>query len=79
MPIESDRIRHIDVYGKKKPCELFQNLLCSKEETSIDHVNYFFAQLKKKSASVKSTTGQLSEVAHGKDEARVKLLTIRND
>ncbi|XP_009772253.1 NAC domain-containing protein 78-like [Nicotiana tabacum] len=46
MPIESDRIRHIDVYGNKKPCELFQDLL---GETSTDHVNYIFTQLKKKS------------------------------
>ncbi|XP_009607153.1 NAC domain containing protein 50-like [Nicotiana tabacum] len=54
MPIETDRIGHIDVYGNKKPCELFQDLLCSKEETSNDHVNYFFTQLKKKSASGKN-------------------------
>ncbi|KAJ8564636.1 hypothetical protein K7X08_001096 [Anisodus acutangulus] len=43
-PIECNHIRHIDLYGNKKPCELFEDLL-----SSVDHVNYFFTQLKKKS------------------------------
>ncbi|XP_060177759.1 NAC domain-containing protein 1-like [Lycium barbarum] len=53
-PIECRHIQHIDLYGNKKPCELFYDLLCSEGKTSSDHVNYFFTQLKKKSVHSKN-------------------------
>ncbi|XP_059310164.1 NAC domain-containing protein 1-like [Lycium ferocissimum] len=53
-PIGCDDIRYIDLYGNKKPCELFDDLLCSEGKTSSDHVNYFFTRLKKKSVHSKN-------------------------
>ncbi|MCD7452022.1 hypothetical protein HAX54_014716 [Datura stramonium] len=47
VPIQCHRIRFVELYGNKKPSELFQ--------TSSDHVlNYFFTQLKKKTGNGKN-------------------------
>ncbi|XP_055802374.1 uncharacterized protein LOC129871479 [Solanum dulcamara] len=53
MPIEFNDITYIDLYGNKKPSELFHELLGS-EGKDNDHVNYFFTELKKKSAKGKN-------------------------
>ncbi|KAL3339255.1 hypothetical protein AABB24_028077, partial [Solanum stoloniferum] len=47
MPIEYNDIPYINLYGNKEQGELFQN-------SSNDHVNYFFIQLKRKTIKGKN-------------------------
>ncbi|KAK4343707.1 hypothetical protein RND71_036801 [Anisodus tanguticus] len=46
IPIQCNQIRFVNLYGNKKPSELF--------DTTTDHVNYFFTQLKKKTGKGKN-------------------------
>lgn len=46
--IQNDHIRQVDLYGNKKPCDIFYDL-CSEGE--MMDMNYVFTQLKRKSAS----------------------------
>ncbi|KAM3233087.1 hypothetical protein P3L10_018446 [Capsicum annuum] len=50
-PIECDNIRMLDLYGNKKPCDIFDDLSPDGEFTDV---NYLFTQLTKKSTGGKN-------------------------
>ncbi|PHT45693.1 hypothetical protein CQW23_14851 [Capsicum baccatum] len=50
-PIEGDHIRMLDLYGNKKPCDIFDDLSPDGEFTDV---NYLFTQLMKKSTGGKN-------------------------
>ncbi|PHT45689.1 hypothetical protein CQW23_14847 [Capsicum baccatum] len=50
-PIECDHIRMLDLYGNKKPCDIFDDLSPDGEFTDV---NYLFTHLTKKSTGGKN-------------------------
>ncbi|KAM3285355.1 NAC domain-containing protein 2-like [Capsicum chacoense] len=67
MPIECHDIRHIDLYGiKKPPWELFKGLLRSEGKTGTDQLNYFFTPLKKKSVKGRNFNRTIAGVGQWK-------------